>query len=528
MSFHVRHKGEKGEGCSLIAGLAARANGSDVSGLSLFNAAYSCGGFFDRLIEELREPVLVLDTSGVLLHTNQAFSDLFRIPVVQLHGRTLDEILIENPLQVQVLADETSDRSRNARRWELIVSHSAGEMREIVIETSPLFDGQGDVQAYLGSVQDVTESRSSQRLVEQLTYSDALTGLANQRRFEERLGQALLLPDLADRGLAVVWLAVEKIPLVRDSHGESAVEQLIRAAADYLATCVRDRDLIAHVGGGRFALMLFAEKSIQELTAAVDRIVHMVSRPVHIAQKEMHISVRTGVSVFPQDGILATELIDGAQTALSRAQTEQGGRIRFYSRDMNLQAAERLELEACLRGALLRKELVLHYQPQVAIESGRVVALEALLRWHSPENGWVAPDRFIPLAESSGMIHAIGNWVLKTALAQLRGWLDSGMTPLRMAINVSAEQLLNPNFIDIVGRSLQENGIAPEQLELELTESSIMRHTEKALKVFRALKKMGVHLAVDDFGTGYSSLAYLKSFPVDRLKIDRSFLEGLA
>jgi len=528
MSFHVRRTDGKGESCSLIAGLSARARGADVTNLTLFNATFSCGGFFDRLIEGLREPVFILDLGGVLLHANRAFSELFRLSPEAVRGRTLDELLVGNPLQIQVLTDEAKPRSAHGRRWELIVSHAAGEMREVVIETSPLCDGAGNAQAYLGSVNDVTESRTSRRLVEQLTYSDRLTGLSNQRRFEERLGQALLLPDLAERGLAVVWLAIDSLRLVRDSHGDGAADQLILAAAEHLSGCVRDRDLIAHVGGGRFALMLFAEKDFRELTAAVDRIVHMVSRPVYIAERELHIRVRAGVAVFPQDGVMTAELIDNAQTALSRARTEAGSRMRFYSRDMNLQAVERLELEACLRGALLRKELLLHYQPQVAIDSGRVVALEALLRWHSPENGWVEPSRFIPLAESNGMIQPIGNWVLKTALAQLRQWLDTGMAPLRMAINVSAEQLLHPSFIDIVGRSLQESGVPPELLELELTESSIMQHTEKALKVFRALKKMGVHLAVDDFGTGYSSLAYLKSFPVDRLKIDRSFLDGLA
>jgi len=528
MAFHVQHPHGKGDGCSLVAGLTARAQGAEVKALTLFNAAFSCGGFLDRLIEELHEPVFLLDLGGVLLQANRSFSELFRRTPEELQGRTLDELLIDNPLQVQVLSDEVKPRSAYGRRWELVVSYAAGEMREIVIETSPLSDRAGEVQAYLGSVNDVTAARTSERLVEQLTYSDRLTGLSNQHRFEERLSHALLLPDLAERGLAVVWLAVDRLRLVRDSHGDGAAEQLIQAAAKHLGACVRDRDLIAHVGGGRFALMLFAEKDTHELTAAVDRIVHMVSRPVRIAEKELHIGVRAGVSVFPQDGILTAELIDNAQTALSRAQSETGGKLRFYSRDMNLQAVERLELEACLRGALLRKELLLHYQPQVAIGSGRVVALEALLRWHSPDNGWVEPSRFIPLAESSGMIHPIGNWVLKTALAQLRRWLDSGMAPLRMAINVSADQLLHPKFIDIVGRSLQESAIHPELLELELTESSIMRHTEKALKVFSALKKMGVHLAVDDFGTGYSSLAYLKSFPVDRLKIDRSFLDGLA
>jgi len=526
MPSSVQPHNKNRKGCTLVSGLS-----DDL--LRIGEQKDKCGttpgcqGFLDRMIDKLHEPVFILDPDGVLLQANRHFSEMFRIEPQVLMGRTLEELLVENPLNIEVASEKSAPHSKGGRRWELLISYEAGEMRELVMTTSPMTDSDGKLQAFLGTVDDVTETRNSKRLVEKLTYIDTITGLSNLRRFEERIEHSLLLPDIEKRGLAVVWLAIDRLNLLRDSHGEVAVEKLIVAAAEHLSATVRDRDLIAHVGGGRFALILFAEKDHKELTVAVDRIVRMVCRPVHIAERDIQINVRVGVSVFPQDGVLPAELIANAQTALDQTRITHGSKYRFYSKEMNHSALERLELEACLRKALLRKELLLHYQPQISIEDNRVVALEALLRWHSPENGWVAPDRFIPLAEACGMIHQIGNWVMKTALAQLRRWLDNGMHPLRMAINVSAAQLLHPSFVDVVGRSLQEHSVPPDLLEFELTESTIMKHTEEALKVFRALKKMGVHLAIDDFGTGYSSLAYLKSFPVDRLKIDQSFLRGL-
>jgi len=511
------------EQCSLVSTLGA---GSRAEATACDRA--SCRGVLDLMLENLHEPVFLQDQAGTLLHANQPFADLFRQTPQALVGKTLDQLLTEQPLEIQVLSDEFSPGACDGRRCEVVISHAPGELRELVIVTTPLDTGGHGASVALGSVSDVTEARHSQRLVEQLTYIDTLTGLANLRRFEERLAQAVAMPEIAERGLGVMWLALDKLDLVRDSHGEAAAELMIRGTAEYLAGTIRERDLIAHVGHGRFAVILFTREEQQELAVAVDRIIRMVSRPVQIGGQEVHNSVRAGIALFPQDGLTPLELIHAAQTALNQASRKDVSHYRFYAPEMNRLAMERLELEARLRGALLRKELLLHYQPQICLESGRVVALEALLRWHSPEYGWVEPLRFIPLAESSGIIQPIGNWVLKTALAQMRRWLDAGMAPVRMAINVSASQLLHPGFIDMVGRSLQENALDPELLELELTESTLMHHSEQALKIFRALKKMGVHLAIDDFGTGYSSLAYLKSFPVDRLKIDRSFLKGLA
>jgi len=496
------------------------------AGRKLVGAALSCGSFFHSLLENLREPLCLHDRNGVLLHVNRAFADLFRADEQTLCGRTLEELLISASDEIQILNNEVGPDNPAGRRYDLVVRTLDGSLHEFLLVTQPISLGVGGV--FLGTATDVTETRHHERLLEQLTYTDPLTGFSNQRRFEGRLEQSLRIPQLVERGLAVMWLALDKYNLVLDSHGEQAAAQMVTTAADLLAAAVRDRDQVAHVGDGRFALMLFAGHDRSELPAAIERILREVSRHARIGEQELHVGLCAGVAIFPQDGIDAAELIRNAQTALHQAATRPCGTPRYYSRDMNLRAMERLEMEVQLRGALQRKELLLHYQPQLSLESGRVVALEALLRWFSPVHGWVEPLRFIPLAEASGLIQPIGNWVLKTALAQLRRWLDGGMSPLRMAINVSASQLLHPRFVEMVGRSLQENGIPPELLELELTESTLMRHTDAALTVFRALKKMGVHLAIDDFGTGYSSLAYLKDFPVDRLKIDRQFLKGLS
>jgi len=488
---------------------------------------FRCGSFVQRMLETLREPVCLLDRHGVLLHVNPPFAGMFRKDAGELCGHTLEGLLSGEILETELLCAEPNPDRPAGTRYE-VAAHPCGEgAQEWVVTTWPLAGDSGE-EVFLATLSDVTETRHNQRVLERLTYTDPLTGLSNLLRLEGRLAQALTTPVMAERGLAVMWMAIDKYALVRDSHGEEAAEQLVLLAADLLAATVRDRDLIAHVGDGRFALILFAEHEGGELTVAVDRILRTVSRPVQVAEKDLHLGLCAGVAVFPQDGIGAAELIRNAQTALHQAERHSSGTVRYYARDMNLKAMERLEMEVQLRGALLRKELLLHYQPQVSLECGRVVALEALIRWYSPVHGWVEPLRFIPLAETSGLIQPIGNWVLKTALAQLRRWMDGGMAPVRMAINVSASQLLHPRFVEMVGRSLQECGIPPELLELELTESTLMRHTDATRTVFRALKKMGVHLAIDDFGTGYSSLAYLKEFPVDRLKIDRQFLNGLS
>ncbi len=366
----------------------------------------------------------------------------------------------------------------------------------------------------------------TERHMHQLAYSDSLTGLPNRMRFTSHLTALLDANRETGKPLAVMFIDVDRFKLINDTLGHDAGDMLLKIVAERLHHCVRDGDLVARLGGDEFTIVLDDIGSREVLASIARKICTAFSKPVTFLEQEIFVTLSIGISMFPSDASDIATLMKHADTAMFNAKRYRND-FRFFEYGMEADVARRLKMEGDLRRAVDRDEMLIHYQPQVESRSGKVIGVEALVRWMHPERGIVAPADFIPLAEDTGLIGRIGDQVMFKACRQLKTWLDKGHAPLRMAINLSVRQIEKFEIIDTVSRVLRETGVPSDLLELEITESVIMEHAEDMISIFRKFKEMGIHLAIDDFGTGYSSLAYLKRFPVDILKIDRSFVHDI-
>ncbi len=392
----------------------------------------------------------------------------------------------------------------------------------------PLWDREGKVIGVLGTYEDITERKVAEERVQFLAYYDALTGLPNRILLRDRLSQALATARRQKHKVALLFLDLDRFKTINDSLGHSVGDLLLQDVAERLKRCAREQDTVARLGGDEFLIVLTNVKDIPGVAVAAERFMDAMTAGFVIQGQSFSIGCSLGISIFPEDGADSETLIKNADAAMYSA--KDGGRdnFQFFTADMNAQAVERLTLENGLRLALDKKELFLVYQPQMDITTGKITGLEALLRWQHPKLGLVPPDRFIRIAENSGLIMPIGEWVLRTACSQARKWQDEGLSAVSVAVNVSAVQFRQEGFRKTIRSVLDETGLAPQYLELELTESLLLSNADVMFSVLHQLTAMGLRLAIDDFGTGYSSLSYLKQFPVSKLKIDRSFIRDLA
>nr|WP_272905796.1 GGDEF and EAL domain-containing protein [Pseudomonas petrae] len=374
------------------------------------------------------------------------------------------------------------------------------------------------------------EMKERQRFEQELrrqAMHDSLTGLPNRALLMDRIEQAIKLAQRCDHSLTLLFLDLDRFKLVNDSLGHAAGDELLRVVTRRIGRLLRSGDTFARLGGDEFVLLLRSPMPANALADLTNRLSRVVAKPVRVADREVSVTCSLGYSVYPQDGEDATTLLKRADAAMYGAKEEGGNRVRCYTLDLISHAGERLEVETQLKQALQRGEFLLHYQPQIEIASGRIVGVEALVRWQHPTRGLVPPMEFIPIAEELGLIEQIGEWVLRTACAQAAAWQRSGLPAMRMAINVSARQFHNPALESVVAQVLAEHGLAPEQLELEITESLSMKNPEESIRILASFKALGISIAIDDFGTGYSNLAYLCQFPVRRIKLDRAFVHAL-
>jgi diguanylate cyclase (GGDEF)-like protein/PAS domain S-box-containing protein len=399
-----------------------------------------------------------------------------------------------------------------------------------ISENSRLVLGEdGRPLSYEGTVEDITERRLYQTRIERQANYDTLTGLANRWLLHDRLEQALLTATSFGTRLAVAFVDLDRFKYINDSLGHHVGDELLKEVAARLLSCVRECDTVARRGGDEFVLLINGHPGPDAVQQIMERMLAAVSRPWIIEQGEFQVSCSIGVALHPEDGEDARTLLKHADSAMYRAKDSGRDNFQFFTRELNTLMTERLEMEGHLRRALERQQFVLAYQPRVDLDSGRIVAAEALLRWRIPKRGTIAPQRFIALAEETGLIVPIGKWVLQTACAQNKAWQDEGLPPIGVSVNVSARQFRQQgNLVQTVAEVLRDTGLEARYLELELTESMVMHDAPQLVAMLDQLKDLGVQIAVDDFGTGYSSLSYLKRFPVDRLKIDRSFVEHIA
>lgn len=387
-------------------------------------------------------------------------------------------------------------------------------------------------------IRTITRLNRYRRLVEteeQLVYLanyDTLTGLPNRNLLTERMRQTLGHAGRTQQGMTVLALDLDGFQMINDSLGHEVGDKVLCEVAQRLTKTVSEGATVARLSGDEFVVMAETDDPVKQVSDMAQRLLDAISKPMTFNGQEIVITASIGISVFPSDGQEAAQLLKNAHTALSRAKAEGKNTYQFFTAEMNTVALNRLILESQLRKVLERDELSLYYQPQVELPTGRIIGMEALLRWQHPELGFVSPALFVPVAEEMGLIIPIGEWVLRTACVQNKAWQEAGLPPVRVSVNVSSRQFQQPNLLQVIQNALAETGLNPIYLELELTESMLMEENrdqkDSVFAILSELQAQGVHIAIDDFGTGYSSLSYLKRFPLDTLKVDRSFVQDIS
>jgi diguanylate cyclase (GGDEF)-like protein/PAS domain S-box-containing protein len=482
-------------------------------------------------LEAAANAIVITDFHGTIMWVNRAFTTMT--------GYSKEEILGKNP---RILKSGEQPESYYAELWSTISSGKVwkGEIvnrrkdgttyaEEMTITSVSLEDIGNPTNTYFIAIkQDITQRKAAEKQVQFLAYYDALTGLPNRTLLQDRLTKALASARRRKDKVALLFLDLDGFKDINDSLGHSVGDIVLKEVAERLKKWAREQDTVARVGGDEFLIVLTAVKDISDAAVAAERLMDAITAEFVVQGHFLGISCSIGISIFAEHGRDGETLIKNADAAMYCAKESGRNNFRFFTKDMNAQAVERLTLENSLRLALGRGELFLVYQPQMDIATGRITGLEALLRWQHPELGLVPPDNFIRIAENSGLIMPIGEWVLRTACSQARKWQDEGLLAVPVAVNVSAVQFRQAGFCELIRRVLHETGLAPQYLELELTESLLLSNADVMFSVLQELKAMGLKLAIDDFGTGYSSLSYLKQFPVGKLKIDRSFIRDIA
>jgi diguanylate cyclase (GGDEF)-like protein/PAS domain S-box-containing protein len=420
------------------------------------------------------------------------------------------------------------DRHEPFRNFVYQIRAVTGELRTFSISGTPMFDAQGVFTGYRGIGSDITDRKEAEQRIEYLAYHDTLTGLPNRLLVQDRFEQAMAQAERKQCKVALVFLDLDNFKTINDTLGHAAGDEVLKEVARRLRACVRDSDTISRQGGDEFLVVLGELPDTEVVSDIVIKIIERLQEPMRVERQELSSSASVGVAIGPDDGRDFETLLKKADMAMYRSKESGRNAHHFFDPTMDAEAGEHLLMRNGLRRAMERQEFVLHYQPQIDLSSGAVIGAEALIRWSHPELGMVAPARFIPVAEESGLIVPIGHWVLREACRQAVAWQQAGLPELTMAVNLSAVQFKRGDVEQSVIQALEETGLNPALLELELTESILIQNVESVLASVKRLKLLGVKLSIDDFGTGYSSLSYLKRFDIDKLKIDQSFVRDLA
>ena len=487
----------------------------------------------ETTLQSIGDAVVTTDSAGRIGYINPIAEALIGVSLKEARRAELSEVLvIRQPGSQETISCPVAQCLRegcgNTLTEDGILVSRSGEEHAIRASAAPLRNRRGTITGVVLSISNVSEAR---RLVQQMAFQanhDSLTKLPNRYLFQDRLEQAILRSRRGQEPLAVLFVDLDHFKRVNDSLGHAAGDTILCDVASRLEGCVRAEDTVARLGGDEFVVLLEGLSHPDLASVVAHKAIQALLPPFAKEGHEFFLTCSVGIAVFPRDGDDGQTLLKNADTAMYRAKEQGRNTFRFFTAEMNVQILERLSLEHDLRYALKRRQLRLRFQPQLDLATGRLVGVEALLRWLHPDRGFIAPRDFIPLAEDTGMIVPIGEWVLRRACSRAVRWQAPDRDPLRIAVNISARQFLRSDLVGIVAQVTRESGLAPGCLELEITESLLMPDVEGAISTLGALKAMGVKIAVDDFGTGYSSLSYLRRFPLDRLKIDRSFVREIS
>ena len=483
-----------------------------------------------RVIESSSNGIMITDTSGPgnpIIYVNPAFGRITGYDAQDTLGRSMHFLLGEDQEQVEFMEIHAALHEQREGNAVLRNYRKDGSLFWNDLSVSPVLDETGSVAHFVWVINDVTEREQHEELLEYQANHDALTGLPNRNLLADRITQSLANAHRYDMPVAVLFIDLDNFKFVNDSLGHALGDRMLIIQADRLHKSIRSGDTVARYGGDEFVVVVSNLEKSEDAALVAQHIQELVSRPFTIDGHEFGITCSIGISLYPKDGHDVDSLLKNADAAMYRAKEQSRNSFQFYTSEMNDRVVERMVIERHLRHALELGQLEMHYQPQVELTNGRIIGVEALLRWHSPSLGAVSPSRFIPLAEETGLIVPIGEWVLKTCCEQNKAWQDAGLTPLTISVNISARQLQKKDLSGDIAAILRESGLKPRFLELEIVESMVMKDVESAMVIMTELKSLGIQLAMDDFGTGYSSLSYLKRFPFDRLKIDLSFVRDI-
>jgi len=477
-----------------------------------------------KVFESTTEGITITDKEGTILAVNQAFTTIT--------GYTEEEALGQNP---RILKSDHHDDSYYKEMWNALISvgkwqgeiwnkSKDGTIYPELLTISSILDSDGETSNYVAVFTDITAINDVVKQLDHLAHHHPLTQLPNRRLLQARLHHSMQRATREKHQGAAIYSDLDNFKNINDSIGHAAGDEVLNEVANRLRKDSREVDTVSHLGGDEFVIVLDQVNSVHDVVVWSEKILHRLNQPYIVNNQELFVSASLGISLFPDDGTTTDEVLKNADAAMFKAKEEGKNGYHIYSPELTEATFERVVLESHLHHAIEKNELILHYQPQVKLPSGEVVACEALVRWEHPTLGLISPDRFIPLSEETGQIIPIGEWVLQTACKQWVKWRDQGVHLRRIAVNLSGRQIQQKELPQTVERILNETGCPAEVLELEITESFLMQHPQQSIAVLQKIKNLGVELSIDDFGTGHSSLSYLKRFPINRLKIDRSFV----
>jgi diguanylate cyclase (GGDEF)-like protein/PAS domain S-box-containing protein len=483
-------------------------------------------------LNSIGDAVISTDMSGNVDYLNVAAERMTGWPKNEARGCPIGEVL-------RVVNGQTHQPDRNpvelVLQQKVPIGFSANatlirrDGHEIAIEDSvaPIHDWDGRLTGAVVVFRDITAAKIMSMKLAHLAQHDSLTNLPNRMLLHDRIVQAIAHAKRHDAHVAVLFLDRHNFKNVNDSLGHEIGDKLLQSVAQRLRSCVRSSDTVSRLGGDEFVVVVAEDKHAEGAAVSAEKILSVLGLPHTIDRNELHVTTSIGISIYPTDGTDPEILIKSADTAMYHAKESGRNNYQFFKSEMNVRAVERQVIEANLRRAIEKKEFVLHYQPKVDLKTGFITGAEALVRWMHPVWGMVLPERFVSIAEESGLIVPIGRWVLREACAQAKHWQDAGLQPVTIAVNISALEFRRKDFVDGVRIILEDTGLDAHCLQLEFTESALMRDVQSSTETLRRFKDMGLQLAVDDFGTGHSSLSYLNQFPIDVLKIDRSFVHNI-
>jgi diguanylate cyclase (GGDEF)-like protein/PAS domain S-box-containing protein len=483
------------------------------------------------LLDAVPLPVFYKNHQGIFTGCNSAFEKFFGLEAARLIGLKACDV---DPSPLAIIYEETDRQlmeQGGVLNYEVTLPCADGSLREVVLHKASYHDPLSGKPGLVGTIFDITDRKQLARnhkdaelAIELLAFHDPLTRLPNKTLLKDRLSQSLVMARRSEQLVGVLYIDLDRFKEVNESLGHAVGDQLLTAVARRLDGAIRDSDTVARVGGDEFVVICPNVGAMGHALNIARKLMEVMAMPFEMAGHEIYCGISIGIAMAPSDGDSADELLRHASMAMSEARKQGRNLIQFYNDRMNQKSLERLTMESSMRKGLLHHEFFLVYHPQLDLKRGKITGMEALVRWHHPQLGVINPVDFIPLAEETGFIVPLGKWILHTACRQNRIWQDAGHPHLRVAVNISGHQFKHPGFLEMVDSTLAETGLAPENLELELTESVMMDNVDEAVRTMNALKERGIYLALDDFGTGYSSLSYLKHFPIDRIKIAQSFV----